>query len=57
MRTMTIQEALETTTNLVRGRASPFLLVQVLMSDGFDLRQAETILRWATQKVISEKKK
>jgi hypothetical protein len=52
---MKIEEALESITKLIRNQASPFLLVQVLMSDGFDLRQSETILRWSIQSVIREK--
>jgi hypothetical protein len=53
----TIEEALETTTSLMRGKASPFLVLQVLVSDGLELRQAETILRWAMLTVLKEKKK
>lgn len=53
----TIEEALETTTTLMQGRASPFLVLQVLVSDGFELRQAETILRWAMLAVLKGKKK
>ncbi len=52
----TIEEALETTTDLMRGKASPFLVLSVLVSDGFPLRHAETILRWAMLAAIKEKK-
>ena len=53
----TIEESLKTTTDLMRGKASPFLVLQVLVSDGLELRQAETILRWAMLTVLKEKKK
>jgi hypothetical protein len=56
MRTVKIQETIETIKNLVRSKASPFLLLQVLVNDGFELRQAETILRWAMFAIAKEKK-
>jgi len=55
MKRMSIEEAVESTTSLVRSKASPFLLLQVLVNDGFELRQAETILRWAMFSVIKER--
>lgn len=51
---MTVEQAIEASTNLWKSGAAPFLIASALLNDNFSLRQTETIMRWAYLKLKRE---
>lgn len=55
-RVLTIEGAIDIATNMLQSGSAPFIVAHALASDGFSMKQTETIMRWALMTLHHQKK-